>query len=132
MRRAVVLFFILLMLCFAGLDQLAAQELPGLTPWDGRTAVQALRRSPWVIRRTEGEAGETIWIKQVHLLQKPTGFYFLTINGQEMDWRELYVTWGGRIVNLALLFQYGRQVNEAGGQIAPWIDVPPWPEDRPQ
>ena len=122
-------FLIVILLLMA--EPLAAQAPPGLAPWDARTATQMLRRSPWVIERREGEEGRTIWIKAVHMVQKPNGFYALTLNGQEVDWRELFVEYAGRLVNLGLLFQYGVNVRVPSEETGEWFEPPPWPLDRP-
>jgi len=85
--------------------------------YDAQHAAALVRRAGLLVHR--GDAGrETRVVRTVEIVEvepmeeMPPAHrrrWDLVLNGEPLDWAHTYVEWGGRLVNLQLLFTYRNQ-----------------------
>lgn len=87
-----------------------------LNSYDAVHALYLLRRTLFLRRRVAEGEFETIRVRRVRAVRLPdaenpvTPFekkrYDIRLNGELLDWERTYIAWGGRMVNLRLLYTY--------------------------
>ncbi len=98
-----------------------------LNGYDAIQAVWMIRRAGLLLYEVPGSRGEIIPIRSrddvraVHVGSDPDASgpqhrerYDIIVNGEPLDWRNTFVRYGGRMVNLQALFTYRNQTPPEG------------------
>lgn len=90
-----------------------------LNAYDATQALWMIRRAGLLQSWSPGARRRNIAVREVHAVlveidrDAPTAAlrrrYDLLLNGEPLDWRTTYIEYGGRMVNLQLLFTYRNQ-----------------------
>lgn len=101
-------------------DIFPAPEPFSVNGYDALQAAHLIRRAGLLVRPAGGKR-EIVAVRTVEIVeasqekrieQMPPGHrkrYDLVLNGEPLDWDSLYIEYGGRLVNLRLLFTYRNQ-----------------------
>ncbi len=87
-----------------------------LNAYDAVQALYLLRRQMFVLERSDLGADRIIPVREVRAVRLPDAEnpvspserrrYDLLLNGERINWEVSFIEWGGRMVNLRLLYTY--------------------------
>lgn len=100
---------VLLALLAAGLgaQDLGKAPWPGMTAWDAAWCRDLVARATLIELEQDDGQFQVLKVTDVRGWRKPNGFYGLAVNGQHVDEARVWLGYGGRRVNLRVLFTYG-------------------------